>query len=170
LSAVAANVRPATGDDLPHIIAILREAAQWLIDRKQGLWTLEMFTTDKLHSSLIAGDWHIAWVGSDPAAVVSLTFEDKFFWPEIPPDDSIFLHKLAVARKYAARGLPAAIFDYAENLARQKNLRHLRLDCATRPKLCRVYESAGFSRVDEKNMRSFTVVRFKRAIAYHSAS
>ena len=129
-----AKIRPATNDDLPHAIAILREAAQWLIDREQGLWTPDSFTPQKLEPFI--SDFHIAWVGPDPAAVVSLTFEDKLFWPEISPGDSIFVHKLAVARKYAGRGLPAAIFDYAEHLARQKNLRHIRLDCATRPKHC----------------------------------
>jgi GNAT superfamily N-acetyltransferase len=164
------NIRPATNDDLPHLVAILSEAAQWLIDRGQALWTLEQFTVEKLQPSVTAGDWHIAWVESNPVAVVSLTFEDKLFWPEIPPGDSIFIHRLAVVRKYAGTGVPAAIFSYAENLGRQKDLRHIRLDCAARANLCHVYESAGFSRIDERHMGSFTVVRFKRAIPYHPGS
>ena len=161
------KIRPATAEDLPHVIAILREAAQWLIDRGQGLWTLDQFTIEKLQPSFDAGEWHIAQLDSNPAAVFTLTFEDKLFWPDVLPNDSIFIHKLAVARKCAGRGLSAAVFDYAENLARQKKLRRIRLDCATRPKLCHVYESAGFSRVDERNMGKFTVVRFKRSIPYH---
>ena len=87
------EIRPATPADIPHVIAILRETAQWLVDRGQGLWDPNQFTIEKMQASFDAGDWHIARVDSHPAAVATLTFEDEILWPEIPAGEAIFLHR-----------------------------------------------------------------------------
>jgi GNAT superfamily N-acetyltransferase len=158
------EMRPARGADIETVSSVLKEAARRLIDRQCPLWPLEQFEVPKLVSSIQAGDWHIALVGGASAGVVSLTFEDELFWPDIRPGESVFVHKLAVRDAFAGKGIAQALLSYAADLAIRKQKRFVRLDCAIRAKLCAVYEAAGFRKVDQRQISSFIVNRYERIV------
>ncbi|MBB3175676.1 GNAT superfamily N-acetyltransferase [Variovorax sp. Sphag1AA] len=72
--------------------------------------------------------------------------EDAHFWPEIQPGTSAFVHKLAVRRAWAKKGVSTELLSYARTRARQLGRGHLRLDCvADRQGLRNLYEDFGFT-------------------------
>ena len=71
--------------------------------------------------------------------------------PDAPEGESLFVHKLAAARRLKGRGAAAAMLDWARARASDQGRAYLRLDCAAdRPKLCRFYEGYGFRRVGRR--------------------
>lgn len=143
--------RPA---DAPAIAAVLREAAQWLIDRQMPLWAVADFSDESVQRDVDGGLYLAAKVGGvvgdgaggAVAGVVRFQREDLIFWPDAEPGTSAFLHKLAVRRVWAGQGVPAALLAYARDHARSLGLRTLRLDCvADRQPLRRLYEGFGFT-------------------------
>ena len=57
-------------------------------------------------------------VDGEPVATFTLLLDDPKFWGERPPD-AVYLHKLAVRRAYAGRGLGARIVDWVDGEARR---------------------------------------------------
>ena len=141
-----------TAGDVETALDIMREAAQWQIDRGTPLWGLETLTRARLNNP--AGEFLTAWVDGESAACGLLSFEDRLFWPDVPAGGSGFLHKLAVRRRFAGTGVASQLVAYAEELCRGRGVYMLRLDTDLhRPKLCAVYEGLGFRRVGVRTMR-----------------
>lgn len=135
--------RPA---DAPAIAAVLREAAQWLIDRQVPLWAVADFSDESVQRDVDGGLYMAAKVGGAVAGVGRFQREGLIFWPDAEPGTSAFLHKLAVRRVWAGQGVPAALLAYARDHARSLGLRYLRLDCvADQHPLRRLYEGFGFT-------------------------
>ena len=135
-----------TTGDIETALDIMREAAQWQIDQKKLLWGLHTLTRERLANP--PEEYHVAWMDGESAACCLLSFEDSFFWPNIPAGTSGFVHKIAVRRKFAGQGLAAQVIDYAAQCCRAKGIPVLRLDTdVQRPKLCALYEGLGFRRV-----------------------
>ena len=79
----------------------------------------------------------------------------KLFWPEVPTGTSGFVHKLCVRRKFAGQGVAEGMLRYAAELCRAQGISMLRLDTdLSRPKLCALYERAGFRRVGVRSIFS----------------
>ena len=95
-----------------------------------------------------------------------LHHEDRLFWPHAAPGEAFYVHRLAVARKYAGRGYAQAMLDWAEEEARAQSRLYLRLDCEPRLKLLALYRSAGFTRIDAQPIRvgMHFVVRHEKPI------
>jgi hypothetical protein len=82
---------------------------------------------------------------------MALINHDPVFWPDIPKGESLFIHKLAVKRLAAGKGLSDALITYAKSMCMDRGILELRLDCHSLiPKLRAVYERHGFDCVDEK--------------------
>ena len=59
---------------------------------------------------------------------------------------ALYIHKLAIRRKYSDGDLGRNILDLIKSKARLKNIKYLRLDCvAHNDKLRAYYESCGFA-------------------------
>ncbi len=72
--------------------------------------------------------------------------EDRYFWPELAPGTSAFVHKLAVRRAWAKKGVSTELLSFARARARALGLPYLRLDCvADRPGLRNLYGHFGFA-------------------------
>lgn len=72
--------------------------------------------------------------------------EDAYFWPEVLPGTSAFVHKLAIRRAWAKRGVSTELLSYARSRTRELGRAHLRLDCvADRKGLRDLYEGFGFA-------------------------
>jgi len=135
--------------DAAAIAAVLREAAQWLVDRQMPLWAVSDFSEERVQQDVDTGHFLVARVGDDVAGVVRWQREDPTFWPDAEPGTSAFLHKLAVRRAWAGQGVSAALLAFGREHARSLGVRYLRLDCvADRQPLRALYEDFGFTLYD----------------------
>ena len=109
-----------------------------------------------------AGLFHVARDGEHLAGVMKFELEDVHFWPEVPPGTSAFVHKLAVCRAWAKKGVSTELLSYARTLARQVGRAHLRLDCvADRQGLRNLYESFGFALHSVVRIGTTTFARYE---------
>ena len=140
--------------EMDHFLKVLHEVAQWCLDTGLNNWNLAELTREKMLAGLTEEQFYVGKVAGDPAACMVLQWHDDLFWPEIPPGQSGFIHKLAVRRKYAGQGLSQELVTYAITECRKRKIGYLRLDTrASREKLCRLYESMGFVRVGQRMVR-----------------
>lgn len=133
--------------DVDESISIMREAAGWLIDLGEPLWSLDELNRESLTNPpeefIVMYDGEHAGV-----ATMLLSTSDRLFWPEVPAGSSGFIHKLAIRRRFAGGGLTKHLIDFAVEALRDRGIHCVRLDCdAGRERLCGFYESLGFARV-----------------------
>lgn len=133
---------------VPEVYALIREIAQWLIDRGDALWGEEEISRDELLRVAQAGELITGRVAGTLAACMYLHDEDRVFWPEARPGEALYVHRLGVARRFAGAGYSHAMLDWAEREARCMKRCFVRLDCEPRPKLLALYRGAGFVPVD----------------------
>lgn len=139
------NIQEARPSDAPLIASVLQEAAEWLINDGKGLWSATEFGLERVLRDVSAGHFHVALDGDQLAGVMKFELEDAYFWPEIPLGTSAFVHKLAVNRAWAKKGVSTQLLSYAQTRAHQLGRTHLRLDCvADRQALRNLYERFGF--------------------------
>ena len=101
-------------------------------------------------------------------ASLPFELEDAYFWPDISPGTSAFVHKLAVRRAWAKKGVSARLLAYGVARARALGRTHLRLDCvADRQGLRRLYDGLGFvlHSVVQKGDSMFARYEFPTAMA-----
>jgi len=138
-------IEQAPPSEAATVAAVLNEAAQWLAADGRPLWSAADVGLERVQHDTDAGRYFIARENGDVAGVVRLDMEDPFFWPEIEPGSSAFVHKLAVRRAWAGRGVSTALLAFARERAFELGRRHLRLDCvADRAALRSLYERFGF--------------------------
>jgi GNAT superfamily N-acetyltransferase len=146
-------------------LGIWREAAQWLVDGGRPLWPPAIFDdgfiTDAHTRGVILG----AAIDGRVAGVALLQWRDELWWPDRPADGAAYIHKLAVARAAAGRGLAAALVAECERRARSRGIGTLRLDTARdRPKLRALYERLGFRPNDVRTVGSLVGVRYEKQL------
>ena len=140
-------------NDVRIIEDILLDAAQWLNSIGKPLWREEEVKWTHLSKTFSLSDFYIALYDRIPAACMAVIDHDPFLWPDVAKGQSLFVHKLAVKRFAAGKGLSGAMLNYAKALCRNKKISMLRLDChSLMPKLRAVYERNGFTCVAEKFM------------------
>jgi GNAT superfamily N-acetyltransferase len=151
--------------DLSDADRLIREAADWLIAAGMPLWGPEETSYEELVNVTKAGELVMGRVDGDTAACMYLHNEDRLFWPQVPLGEAFYVHRLAVARKFAKHGFARAMLAWAEAETRKKGRLYLRLDCEPREKLLALYRDAGFTRIDPGTIlvgRHFVVRHEKR--------
>src|SRR5689334_22187048 len=130
------TVRQATSPDTKAIAEILGEAAHWLERSGMTMWRADELLPARIDADVEGGHFHMAECNGEAAGVVKFQLEDTLFWPDVPPTESAFVHRLAVRRRFAGRGVSSALLNWAVEAARSYERDYLRLDCeASRSKL-----------------------------------
>jgi GNAT superfamily N-acetyltransferase len=151
-------------EKIEDALFVIKEVAHWLIDTGQPLWKIEDLTEEKLQKDQ-AKNFIVAYKNEEPAAAMILQWKDKEFWPEINENESGFIHKLSVRRKYKGQGIATTLIDYASSKCLEKGITFLRLDCdATRSKLCKFYKENGFIEIRQKKINSYAVALFEKSL------
>ena len=155
-------------EDVTAVAGVLQEAARWITTWRSQLWDPALVGEAFVAPIVAARQMLTARTEGRIAGVMIALPEDPHFWPDRPAGEALYLHKLAVRRAYAGRGVPAALIDHAAGLARAQGRRLLRLDCD--PPLARFYQGLGFRAVDEVDVRHpeagpMRVARMERAPA-----
>ena len=152
---------------VPEADALIREAASWLIAKGEPLWGPNETSFDELQRVARAGELVMGRIEGEAATCMYLHDEDRLFWPHDRPEEAFYIHRLAVARKFAGRGCAQAMLCWAEDEVRARKRRFLRLDCEPRTKLLALYANAGFIRVDSSPIQvgEHFVVRHEKFVS-----
>ena len=132
--------------DLADADRLIREAADWLTAAGMPLWGPEETSYEELGNVTKAGELVMGRVNGEAVTCMYLHNEDRLFWPQVPLGEAFYVHRLAVARKFAGHGLAHAMLAWAEDETRASGRSYLRLDCEPRDKLLALYREAGFTR------------------------
>ena len=153
-------------DDVPETDRLIRATADWLTKKGEPLWGPNETSLDELMRVTHAGELIVGRVAGELASCMYLHNEDRLFWPHVTPGEAFYIHRLAVARRFAGRGYAHAMLEWAAGEARAKGRPFLRLDCEPRAKLLALYRSAGYSRIDPKPIQvgEHFVVRHERRV------
>ncbi|WP_034360778.1 GNAT family N-acetyltransferase [Deinococcus phoenicis] len=155
-----------TRGDLAAASAVLTATAARLTERGEALWPLPSLTPERLLRHYPAEGWRVAWQGAAAVGTFVLLGTDPLFWPDDPPGEALYLHKLGIHPRAQGRGLAPLLLAEAARETREAGAAFLRLDTAAdRPKLRALYGAAGFRAVDEREIRGFQVVRYELPLA-----
>ncbi|HZM95755.1 MAG TPA: GNAT family N-acetyltransferase [Vicinamibacterales bacterium] len=158
----AITIRQAHASDAGIVQDMLEEAATWVDAMGVVMWEEGELAPGRVDNEIAAGLFFIADVDNDPAGVVRFQLEDRLFWPELTQDDSAFIHRLVVRRRYKGLGVSTALMEWAISRARTMGKRYLRLDTdASRPKLRRLYEGFGFELHSFRQVGAYYVARYQ---------
>jgi GNAT superfamily N-acetyltransferase len=156
------SVRQATLNDLLTVSDILYEAVLWLEQQNMVLWQKEDVSPEVIRQDIESGLFYIAFAQDCAAGVVKFQTEDLIFWPDIPQEDSAFIHRLAVRRRFAGEGIATALMRWAVEQSRDLGKCFLRLDCvADRSRLRLVYERFGFQHHSDRQVGPYFIARYE---------
>ena len=170
-SGLDVSVRVAEPQEVEQVCSVLLEAARWLEESGQAMWEPDELDPALLAPAVHSGLFFFGLVDGEVAGTLKFQLVDPEFWPEATGHDSAFVHRLAVRRQFAGKGVSSALLAWARDRARDLGLAYLRLDCdARRPRLRSFYESHGFRYHSEIRWRSFDVARYELSLGQAGAS
>ncbi len=142
--------RVTNSEDAQAWLKVLRGVARVFTERNLMMWPEENFSDSWALPFLGTKQMILGKLNNLPAAVMLLLPEDKDIWPNAKLGESMFVHKLAVARTHKGMGLAKEMIHWAKQEAKSLGCTYLRLDTdSTRPVLCKLYEDMGFTAVGE---------------------
>ena len=138
------NVKRARHEDADTVAELLDEATVWVGELGFEQWPLP-FPRDELAEAIDRGEVYVVEGEDDePVATLVLLQEDPQYWGD-RPQDAFYLHKFAVRRDRAGRGIGAAVVEWANAEAAEAGREFLRLDClCDNPRIRDYYEDLGF--------------------------
>jgi GNAT superfamily N-acetyltransferase len=155
-------VRQASTNDSVLVSDILAEVAGWLEERGTPMWKADELSPTQVVADIGAGLFFVGEFGGQSACVVKFQLEDRLFWPDIPQNESAFIHRLAIRRRFAGGEVSSALLGWAAKRAFSLGRSYLRLDCeASRPKLRAIYERFGFSHHSDRQVGPYFVSRYE---------
>jgi GNAT superfamily N-acetyltransferase len=155
------SIRQADAQDIETIADILREAARWLEDSGIAMWRHDELSPARIAGEIKSGLFFLAECEGESAGTIRYQLKDQLFWPDIPQQDSAFIHRLAVRRKFAGGEVSSALLLWAAARTLDLGRRYLRLDCETsRPHLRAIYERMGFQFHSNRQVGPYYVARF----------
>lgn len=144
-------IRQASSEDIPIIEGILLDAVNWLDNIGNSLWTKKQVSWQGLSRYYSPENFYIAYLDGEAVACMALVDYDPMFWPDVQKGESLFIHKLAVKRTGAGKGVSKALIHFAKKECKDINIKYLRLDCdLLRDKVRKIYENEGFVCVDQR--------------------
>lgn len=146
--------------DTKRVQSLLVETAEWFQKNGSTQWRelLEGSDTHNTAAAIKRGDVFISKVDEHVAAMVMLLQNpsewDRKLWGLANDDenDSIYLHRLTVSRKYSNEGLGKALLDWCRHNIEFQHKTKIRLDCmGSNEVLNRFYKNAGFTYIGQKD-------------------
>jgi GNAT superfamily N-acetyltransferase len=159
------RIRSATPQDVDAITGILGEAARWLEDAGMRMWRDDELAAARIAGDVSGGSFFLAECDGVPAGTIKFQLEDPLFWPDLPQGEAAYIHRLAVRRCFAGKGISTALMQWAVERAGALGRRYVRLDCeASRPRLRAVYERFGFRHHSDRQVGPYFVARYEYAV------
>lgn len=147
------QVRPARPEENGLVLALLNDAAAWLIERGIEQWQPGQWRSERIAASISREETYLMWSDRAAVATVSLEWRDERMWPDAPGDAG-YVHRLAVARAEHGKEIGGMLLTWAEWQIANRQRRFVRLDCACdNPALRRYYEHAGYRHRGDRTVR-----------------
>jgi GNAT superfamily N-acetyltransferase len=144
------------------VAGILREAAHWLEERGIAMWRDDELLPTRIAEEVHSGLFFLAECDGEPAGTTRFQLEDKLFWSDVPQQDSAFVHRLAVRRRFAGGDVASALLLWAIARTHALGRRYLRLDCeVSRARLRALYEGLGFRFHSNRQVGPYAVARYE---------
>ena len=155
-------IRQAQPAEAAAIEAMLLEAARWVDALGEVMWDTGELASDRIAAETAAGQFFVAVVDGEAAGAIRFQLEDPLFWPDLSNDNSAFIHRLVVRRRYKGQGVSTALLRWSIDHARTLGKSYLRLDCdKSRPKLMALYEKIGFQFHSFRQVGPYYVARYE---------
>lgn len=148
------EIHQAVPEEKELIENILFQAATWIKSKGSKQWSgiLGQGNTKDNHDTLSAikrGEVYFATIEEEPAGMFLMWDHqsewDKTLWGNDPSEAFMYLHRLAVLRKYAGQGISQKLIESAIQIAKAKEKQAIRLDCMSEKEyLNQLYKNAGF--------------------------
>jgi len=159
------GVKQATLADLVTVSSILKEAADWLRMTGRGMWRDDELDPDRIHQDVAAGLFNLAHYDGEPAGTIKFQLEDARFWPDFPKNDAAYVHRIAVRRQFAGKGVSSRMLEWAVSHTAALGRSYLRLDCeADRRELRTIYERFGFRLHSYRDVGPYHLSRYEYVI------
>ncbi len=137
------SVRSASLDEVDEVLDLLSAAAEWMTARGYTNWPAR-FSPRLISRSASNGDLYLAEADGVVIATITLQWTDETFWGNAEPDAG-YVHRVAVRRSHAGRGIGHQLLDWASEQVRARGRDWLRLDVISdNAPLRTYYEAAGF--------------------------
>ena len=146
-------LRRATPDDLDTVLAIVRGAAEWLVEKGRPDWRSYLTPAgfrriqDRVNGAEGVEVYLASQDQSDAAAgVFSVEWSDRLHWDAVGEDGLAgYIHMLAVDRAARGAGVGKRMVQAAETVIERHGRQFARLDCgAYNAFLCGYYRSLGY--------------------------
>lgn len=154
------ELHQAVPEEKELIEGILKQAALFIKSKGSKQWNgiLEPEKGKDNHDTAGAikrGEVYFATINEEPAGMFLLWDHqsewDRTLWSPNSSHDYMYLHRLAIMRKYAGQGISQRLIQSAIETAQYREKKAVRLDCiATKEYLNLLYQSAGFKLVGKK--------------------
>ncbi|CEI83696.1 N-acetyltransferase [Oceanobacillus oncorhynchi subsp. incaldanensis] len=155
-------IRNINMEEIDQFASILKEAAEWLKRTNKEMWYTSELTKEALLEKYALNELFIGFLNGESAGTIIVQEQDHIFWPHENKNDALYLHKIAIRRKYAKEGVSVNLIDWAKQQAKMQLKKYIRLDCAAdRPNLCYFYECQGFQQVGQKTVGEFFVALYE---------
>lgn len=156
------SIRQALAGDVHVVSDILLEAAHWLQRQGAPMWRDDELDPEHIADDISAGLFFLAESAGKAIGTLKFQCSDPVFWPDVPADESAFIHRVAVRRRFSGGDVSSALLTWAAEHAQTLGRRFLRLDCeASRPRLRAVYESFGFRHHSDRQVGPYFVSRYE---------
>lgn len=146
------DVRPGSVSDLPAALSLLDGAVAWLASQgRTGQWGSEPFSTiearvEQIRKMLAERTARVAEVDGKIVGFCVLA-DDPMPYVDAAPVPELYLQLLVTDRAQRGSGIGRTLVDDAVEIARQRGVTQLRLDCyaGDDQALVRTYERFGFA-------------------------
>jgi GNAT superfamily N-acetyltransferase len=143
------TIRLAKSEDLGKVLELLVNAAGWLHTKGTKQWDYYLTNLEgnkeEVAASIENESTYIVEKAGRAMATLSLESVpsewDMDIWGEGAVDDVVYLHRLAVHRDFAGKGIGESLLDWAEGVVRASGKKSIRFDCiASNEGLNRYYQ------------------------------
>ena len=152
-------IREATNNDLNRIVEITNACGKHMISQNIFQWNkeypnLEVFKKDLENQSL-----YVIELESKIVGCVCISEKMDAVYKEVkwltPDSKNMYVHRLAIDPKFQGKGLAIKLMSYAEDLAKTKDFKSMRLDTFSKnPKNNKFYNLQGYKKLGKIFYRS----------------
>jgi len=160
------HIGQASLGDASMISSIYVEANHWAKQIHELLWDESEISENEIEKWIEKGEMFVAKLNGEIVGAMKLQDEDGHYWPEIPANESLFLHRLAIRRSVSSLGISGRLINWAKEYAISRSKQYLRLDTGSDlVRLCAFYESKGFVKHSLLNVGTHLAARYEMKVA-----
>ena len=140
-------------DEFTLVLQFLKDAALWLREKQIDYWQSWLNPPAEFVNWIKEGvknkEFYMICQANEAIGCFRLQWTDELFWGN-REETSGYVHSFTTARHLAGQRIGERALELIEDYCRQQGKDYLRLDCGKHvTKLCKYYETYGFSNVGE---------------------